>query len=104
MIEDYKALAVFVAVAEAGSFSAAGRNLKLSTSVVSHHVSKLEARLGVSLLFRSTRSLSLTTEGQRVLEAGQRMVAAGTEALDALTAISRSAHCVLQCPLLASGT
>ena len=57
MQDDYKGLAVFVAVSDAGSFSAAARNLKLSTSVVSHHIAKLEARLGVPLFFRSTRSI-----------------------------------------------
>ncbi len=84
MIEDYRGLAVFVVVADAGSFSQAGRQLKLSTSVVSHHINKLEEKLGVSLFFRSTRSLSLTPEGQTILNAARRMVAAGEEALDAL--------------------
>ncbi|MFK7753023.1 MAG: LysR family transcriptional regulator [Sedimentitalea sp.] len=85
MSDTYRGLAVFVAVAEAGSFSAAGRRLKLSTSVVSHHVSKLEARLDVPLFFRSTRSLSLTSEGRQILGSARRMVAAADEALDALS-------------------
>jgi len=85
MIQDYRALAIFVAVADAGSFSRAGRQLKLSTSVVSHHISKLEAKLGVSLLFRTSRRLSLTSEGQAILDASRRMVVAGNEALDSLT-------------------
>ena len=76
---------MFVAVVDAGSFSAAGRRLKLSTSVVSHHISKLEGKLGVTLLFRSTRSLSLTSEGEAILPAARRMVQAGAEALDANT-------------------
>ena len=84
MSDAYRGLAIFVAVHNAGSFSAAGRRLRLSTSVVSHHVSKLEDRLGVPLFFRSTRSLSLTSDGHRILEAAHRMVAAGEEALDAL--------------------
>ena len=84
MIEDYRGLAVFVAVVDAGSFSAAARRLKLSTSVVSHHVSKLEAKLGTPLFFRSTRSLSLTGEGHQILDAARRMVNAGEEAIDAL--------------------
>lgn len=82
MIDDYRGLAVFVAVADAGSFSAAGRRLKLSTPTVSHHVSKLEKRMGVSLFFRSTRSLSLTSEGQRILGEAKRMVNSGETALD----------------------
>ncbi|NND92038.1 MAG: LysR family transcriptional regulator [Granulosicoccus sp.] len=85
MIEDYRGLAVFVAVADAGSLSAAGRRLKLSTSVVSHHLSRLEAKMGTSLFFRSTRSMSLTAEGHAALPAARRMVAAGEEALDALS-------------------
>nr|WP_067290369.1 LysR family transcriptional regulator [Marinobacterium profundum] len=88
MIEDYRALAVFVAVADAGSLSAAGRRLKLSTSVISHHLSRLEAKMGMALFFRSTRSMSLTAEGRTALAPARRMVAAGDEALDALSAIS----------------
>ncbi len=86
MIEDYRGLAVFVAIADAGSLSAAGRRLKLSTSVVSHHLSRLEAKLGVTLFFRSTRSMSLTPEGHAALAPARRMVAAGEEALDAVAA------------------
>ncbi|MEO0544940.1 MAG: LysR family transcriptional regulator [Pseudomonadota bacterium] len=84
MADEYKALAVFAAVADSGSFSAAAKRLKLSTSVVSHHVSKLEERLGVSLLYRSTRSLSLTAEGEKVLPAARQMVLSADLAMDAL--------------------
>ncbi|MEM7718048.1 MAG: LysR family transcriptional regulator [Pseudomonadota bacterium] len=88
MIDTYRNLAVFVAVADAGSFSGAGRNLKLSTSVVSHHVTRLEERLETPLFFRSTRSLTLTSEGQRVLQSARRMVAAGEDAIDTLADVS----------------
>ena len=81
MIEDFRGLAVFVAVADAGSLTAAGRRLRLSTSVVSHHLSRLEEKLGVTLFFRSTRSMSLTPEGRAALDPARRMVAAGEEAL-----------------------
>jgi DNA-binding transcriptional LysR family regulator len=83
-MDEYRSLAVFAAVHDAGSFSAAGRRLKLSTSVVSHHVSKLETKLGASLFFRSTRSLSLTPEGAAILPAARAMVSAAKDALDAL--------------------
>jgi DNA-binding transcriptional LysR family regulator len=89
MIENYRGLAIFVAIAEAGSLSAAGRRLKLSTSVVSHHLSRLEGKLGVTLFFRSTRSMSLTPEGHSALGPARRMVAAGAEAVDA---VSSSGH------------
>ena len=88
MIDDLRALAIFAKVAEAGSFSAAGRALRLSTSVVSHHVKALETRHGVSLFHRSTRSLSLTSEGQRLLEPARRMVEAAEEGFDAIADIS----------------
>ncbi|MEP3436621.1 MAG: LysR family transcriptional regulator [Hoeflea sp.] len=88
MIDDLRALAIFAKVAEAGSFSAAGRALRLSTSVVSHHVKVLETRHGVTLLHRSTRALSLTGEGRRLLEAARRMVEAAEEGLDAIADIS----------------
>jgi DNA-binding transcriptional LysR family regulator len=84
MIDDYRSLAVFVAIADTGSLSAAGRRLKLSTSVISHHLSRLEDRQGVTLFFRSTRSMSLTPEGNTALEPARRMVTAGEEALDAI--------------------
>ena len=88
MIDDYRSLAVFVAIADTGSLSAAGRRLKLSTSVISHHLSRLEDRQGVTLFFRSTRSMSLTPEGQTALDPARRMVAAGEEALDTLHTVN----------------
>lgn len=86
MIDDYRSLAVFVAIADTGSLSAAGRRLKLSTSVISHHLSRLEDRYGVTLFYRSTRSMSLTPEGQIALGPARCMVTAGEEALDAIHA------------------
>ncbi len=102
-MDEYRALAVFVAVHDAGSFSGAGRRLKLSTSVISHHVSKLEAQVGASLFFRSTRSLSLTPEGQSILPAARAMVAAAKEALDILTETSTQPAGALRITLPAFG-
>ncbi|HCQ67615.1 MAG TPA: hypothetical protein DIU07_21840 [Rhodobacteraceae bacterium] len=76
MIDDLRGPAVFVAVAEAGSLTAAGQRLKRSTSVVSHHLSWLGEKLGATLFFRSTRSMSLTPEGQAALGPARRMVVA----------------------------
>ena len=53
----------FVRVVRAGSFTIAASQLGLSRALVSRHVSELEGRLGVRLLNRSTRSLSLTEDG-----------------------------------------
>ena len=65
--DSLEAVAVFVAVAEAGSFSEAGRRLGISPSAVSQAVRGLEERLGASVFHRSTRSLSLTDVGQDYL-------------------------------------
>ena len=58
-------LTAFVAVAEKKSFTAAAAQLGISSSAVSHAVRDLEVRLGLRLLNRSTRSVSLTEAGER---------------------------------------
>ncbi len=57
-------LTAFVRVVDSGGFSAAGRKLNMSTTMVSNHVQALEDRLGVRLLNRTTRKVSLTEVGQ----------------------------------------
>jgi DNA-binding transcriptional LysR family regulator len=61
-------MASFVKVAETSGFSAAARKLNLSTSMVTTHIKALEDRLGVRLLNRSTRKVSLTDIGQAYYE------------------------------------
>ncbi|MBT0960445.1 LysR family transcriptional regulator [Denitromonas iodatirespirans] len=53
----------FVRAAELGSFSAAARHLGISAAAVSKNIARLEAKLGIRLMNRSTRSLNLTAEG-----------------------------------------
>jgi DNA-binding transcriptional LysR family regulator len=57
-------LTVFVRVVDSGGFSAAGRRLNMSTTMVSNHVQALEDRLGARLLNRTTRKVSLTEVGK----------------------------------------
>jgi DNA-binding transcriptional LysR family regulator len=57
-------LTAFVRVVDSGGFSAAGRKLNMSTTMVSNHVQSLEDRLGARLLHRTTRKVSLTEVGQ----------------------------------------
>jgi DNA-binding transcriptional LysR family regulator len=57
-------LTAFVRVVDAGGFSAAGRRLNMSTTMVSNHVQALEDRLGARLLNRTTRKVSLTEVGR----------------------------------------
>src|SRR5260370_35379822 len=59
---------VLDAVIESGGFSRAGEALGMSPSGVSHAIARLEARLGVRLLDRTTRSIALTDEGRRFYE------------------------------------
>lgn len=69
-----RALALFAAIIEHGSFSAAGRALAMSPSAVSRAVDRIEERLGVRLLLRSTRLLTLTAEGQAYFQAARRIL------------------------------
>src|SRR5882724_12837582 len=57
-------LTTFVRVVDSGGFSAAGRRFNMSTTMVSNHVQSLEDRLGVRLLNRTTRKISLTEVGK----------------------------------------
>jgi DNA-binding transcriptional LysR family regulator len=65
---DLNHVAVFVAVAQLGSFSKAARALAMPVSTVSRKVAELEGQLGVTLLQRTTRKLTLTTPGRAYLD------------------------------------
>ena len=56
--------ALFIAVAEGGSLSAAARSLRISPAMVSKRLQRLEGRLGVTLVHRTTRRLALTEAGE----------------------------------------
>ncbi len=79
------AIPVFVAVVENGGFSAAARKLGISKSAVSKRINHLEDHLGVRLLHRTTRKLSLTEAGERYLEHAAEALAAANQAEDAVT-------------------
>ncbi len=70
----------FVRAAETGSFSAVARELHMGQPNVSRHISSLEEHLGVRLLHRTTRRLSLTPEGQRYYEDTRKALDAIAEA------------------------
>jgi len=81
----------FAEVVDAGSFVAAAERLGLSKAAVSRHVAELEARLGVRLLHRTTRKLSLTDEGE-VFHARARQLLGDLEEAEAeITSRSREA-------------
>lgn len=82
MLDELRALAVFARVVEEGSIRGAARALALSPSVVSHHVRALEERVGVVLLYRSTRKIVLTPAGERLAREANAMVASAERGLD----------------------
>lgn len=73
-MDRFDAMAAFVAVAEAKGFAQAARRLDVSTSSVTRLVSQLETHLGVRLLNRTTRAVSLTDAGARFLERARRIL------------------------------
>jgi len=77
---------VFSKVVQGGSLSAAARDLGVSPAVVSRTLAALEARLGVRLVNRTTRSLHLTDEGASYFETCQRILAEIDEADSAVSA------------------
>lgn len=83
-MEQYKRMAIFAEVVARGSLSGAARQLGMTPSAVSQHVRQLEQSLGLMLLHRSTRQLSLTEAGARYHEGCRAMVAAAQSAEQAL--------------------
>jgi len=67
-------LAIFIRVVELGSFSAVARACDMTPSAVSKLISRLEKRLGVRLLNRSTRQFQLTSEGCQFYEQGLQIL------------------------------
>ena len=80
MSDRFEVMQVFIAVCDTQGFSAAARKLEMSPSVVTRLVARLETRLGVRLLQRTTRSVRLTDAGARYLERARRIVAEVEEA------------------------
>ena len=73
-MDRFHELNVFIAVAEAGGFSAAARRTGLAQPAVSKAIASLEKRLGVALFNRSTRSVTLTDHGQRYFDRTKPMI------------------------------
>ncbi len=81
---DTQTLRLFVLAAETLNISAAGRSLGMAPAVASNRIAKLEHRLGADLLHRSTRKVSLSTEGHDFLPYAREIVAQEDAALAAL--------------------
>lgn len=90
MLPQLKSLAVFAKVAETGSFSAAANVLGISAPVVSQHISQLEKSVDTALIYRSTRSLTLTDAGQRLSMHAHEMLDAAETGLEELQNVMNS--------------
>jgi DNA-binding transcriptional LysR family regulator len=95
MSDRWQEMTVFVRVADTGSLSRAARELKLSQPSVSRIVGTLEARLGTTLLLRTTRSISLTDAGALYLERTRRLLAEMEEAEQATRGVD-SLHGIIR--------
>lgn len=84
-MEGFSAIPLFVAVVENGSFSTAAKRLGISRSAVSKRISQLEEKLGVQLLYRTTRRISLTEAGEYYFENAVQALSFATEAEEAVT-------------------
>jgi len=80
MLDRLTGMQVFASVAALGSLSAAARALGMSQSMATKHMAALEARLGVKLLHRTTRRLTLTEAGRAYLDAAERILSEVEEA------------------------
>src|SRR5688500_3616740 len=89
-------MATFVKVVESGGFSAAARTLSISPSMVTAHVQSLEERLGVRVLNRSTRKVSLTEVGQAYYERCVQILADADEADQVAQAIQSTPRGLLR--------
>ena len=92
---DIRLLRVFRAVVACGGLSAAELELNIGRSTISRHVSELELRLGVKLCERGPAGFALTSEGEQILDASTRLIAAidGFRNLPSITHRQRTVRC-----------
>ena len=95
-MDKFQQMQVFVAVVDAGSFVGAADTLEMSKAAVSRYVKDLEVRLGVRLLQRTTRKLSLTAEGELFLARCRELLAEVDEAEGEITSRSGEASGMLK--------
>lgn len=91
-IGELASMALFAQVVQARSFSEAAQQAGLAKSAVSKRIARLEERLGVRLLLRTTRKLSLTPEGLRFYEHCAQLVSAADAAEASVSSASRLAR------------
>lgn len=95
---DTDTLATFVAIVETGSFTQAGKRVGRSQAAVSTAISKLEKRLGIRLLNRTGRTVTLTPDGHTLCNFARRMLALEAEMFEALVGLEGAGHVRLGMP------
>jgi len=93
---EFSAIPVFVAVVECGSFSKAGKKIGTTKSAVSKRITQLEHRLGVRLLHRTTRKLTLTEAGEHYYDVARRAYTLVQEGEDWVTQMQGEPRGVLR--------
>jgi len=99
MIDELKSMAIFSEVAHLGSFRAAAIAHGVSPSVISRHISNLEAKLGEVLLSRSTRKLALTSIGEKFLVHCDRMLRSANDGVVSVKENVNKGHLRLTLPI-----
>jgi DNA-binding transcriptional LysR family regulator len=99
-MDHFKQITAFVSVGVRGSLSAAARAEGVTPAIIGRRIDALEQRLGVKLLIRTTRKVSLTFEGAAFLEDCQRLLddMANAEAAVSLGGVKASGHLRLSAP------
>lgn len=103
---DFLGLHAFVAIAERGSFQKAAAHLNLSQTALSHRIRKIEDDLGVRLLARTTREVSLTSAGLQLLPRVKSMIddlGASLEDLRGLARVRQERLSIACLPTIAAG-
>lgn len=95
-MDKFQEMRTFVAVVDTGSFVGAADSLEMSKPAVSRYVGELESRLGVRLLHRTTRKLSLTEEGEVFYARCQELLTGLSEAEAEITSRSGEASGVIK--------
>ncbi|TQV70876.1 LysR family transcriptional regulator [Aliikangiella marina] len=101
VLNEIRGMTIFVRVVDAGSFSEAARRLGASRAVVSYQIKKFETQLGVRLINRSTRRLSLTAAGKEFYDNCRRIVTEAEQAHLKLKNLQQAAvgRVALTCPV-----
>jgi DNA-binding transcriptional LysR family regulator len=95
-LDDVPALALLLDVIEAGSFALAARKRGLTTSAVSKRIAQVEARVGLQLLVRTTRKLSATDAGRRLVSHAERVLGDLADVEQELSELARAPRGVIR--------